>query len=179
MHTRIGPIQVVPFAVKSDIAFPCHDKLTLRLVPWSEQFPTLIQSHSPLSGHASIVVTCLRTSEQMLTDTRISTCLGIFHSASDTARHRFWYIENTRLDPASSFPAVPKSGNRVNYCGRNSSELSCMSSAAGNQSIVPALSESPQLCCKEGARRLVDIYLPLREGKSFTHSVIRTVHEPE
>ena len=25
----------------------------------------------------------------------------------------------------------------MNYCGRNSSELSCISSAAGNQSIVP------------------------------------------
>ena len=114
-----------------------------------------------------------------MTDTRISTCLGIFHSASDTARHRFWSIENTRLDPMSSFLVVTKSGNRVNYCGRNSSELSCMSSAAGNQSIVLGFSESPQLCCEEGARCLVDIYLPFREGKSFTHSDIRTVHEPE
>ena len=25
VHIRSGPIQVVPFAVKSDIAFPCHD----------------------------------------------------------------------------------------------------------------------------------------------------------
>ena len=25
MHIRSGPIQVVPFAMKSDIAFPCHD----------------------------------------------------------------------------------------------------------------------------------------------------------
>ena len=47
----------------------------------------------------------------------------------------------------------------MNYGGRNSSELSCMSSAAGNQSIVPGFSESSQLCCDEGARRLVDIYL--------------------
>ena len=69
MHTRSGPNQVVPFAVKSDIAFPCHDfaasdKLTLRHVPWPEQFPALIQRHSSLSGHAAIVVTCLSTSEQ-------------------------------------------------------------------------------------------------------------------
>ena len=114
-----------------------------------------------------------------MTDTHISTCLGIFHSASDTARHRFCSIENTRLDPTSSVPAVTKSGNRMNYCGRNSSELSCMSSAAGNRSIVPGFSESQQLCCEEGARRLVDIDIPFRECKSFTHSDIRTVHEPE
>ena len=95
------------------------------------------------------------------------------------ARHRFCSIENTRLDPTSSLPAVTKSGNRMNYCGRNSSELSCMSSAAGNQSVVPGFSESPQSCCEEGARRLVDIYLPFRECKSFTHSGNRTVHKPE
>ena len=117
--------------------------------------------------------------KKCLTDTHISTCLGIFHSASDTTRHRFCSIENTRLDPTSSFPAVTKSGNRMNYCGRNSSELSCMSSAAGNQSVVPGFSESPHSCCEEGARRLVDIYLPFRECKSFTASGIRTVHEPE
>ena len=56
----------------------------------------------------------------------------------------------------------------MNYWGRNSSELSCMSSAAGGQSIVPGLSESPQLCCEEGARPLVDIYLPFRECNSLT-----------
>ena len=67
----------------------------------------------------------------------------------------------------------------MNYCGRNSSELSCMSSAAGNQSIVPGFSESPQLCCEQGVRRLVGIYLLFRECKSFTHSDIRTVHEPD
>ena len=112
-------------------------------------------------------------------DTHISTCSCIFHSASDTARHRFCSIENTILDHTSSFPAVTKSGNRMNYCGRNSSELSCMSSAAGNQSVVPRFSESPQSCCEEGAGRLVDMYLPFRECKSSTHSGIRTVHEPE
>ena len=101
------------------------------------------------------------------------------HSPSDTARHRFCSIENKRLDPTSSFPDVTKLGNRMNYCGRNSSELSCMSSAAGNQSIVPGFSESPRLCCEEGARRLVDIYLTFRECKSFTHSDIRTVLEPQ
>ena len=149
-------------------------------MPWPEQFQTLIQSHSSLSGHASIVVTCFSTSVQMFDrHTHISTCIGIFHSASDTARHRFCSIENTRLYPMSSSPAVTKSGNRMNYCRRNSSELSCMSSAAGNQSIVPIFSESPQLCCEEGARRLVDMYLPFRECKSFTHSDNRTVHEPE
>ena len=114
-----------------------------------------------------------------LTDTRRSTCLGNFLSASDTARHRICSIENTRLEPVSSLPVVTKLRNRMNYCGRNSSELSCMSSAASGQSIVPGFSESPQLCCEERARRLVDIYLPFRECKSFTHSDIRAVHEPE
>ena len=150
MHTRSGPIQVVPFAMKSDIAFPCHDlrhqiSWHFELCLGRNSFRLLFQSHSPLSGHAPLSswpAWALRNN--CLTDTRISPCLGIFHSVSDTVRHRFWYIENTRLDPASSFPAVTKSGNRMNYCGRNSSELSCMSSAAGNQSIVPGFSESPQ-----------------------------------
>ena len=65
----------------------------------------------------------------------------------------------------------------MNYWGRHSSELSCMSSAADGQSIVPGFSESRQLCCEEGARRL-GIYPPFRECKSFTHSDIRPVHEP-
>ena len=41
----------------------------------------------------------------------------------------------------------------MNYCGRNSSEIRCMSSAAGNQSIVPGLPESQQLCCEEDLTR--------------------------
>ena len=107
--------------------FAASDKLTLRHVPWPEQFPALIQSHSSLSGHASIVVSCLSTSEQMFDrHTYRSTCLGNFHSASDTARHRFCSIENKRLDPTSSFPAVTKLRNRMNYCRRNSPELSCI-----------------------------------------------------
>ena len=65
----------------------------------------------------------------------------------------------------------------MNYCGRNSSELSSISLAAGGQSTVPGFSESPQLCCEEGAQRL-DIYLPFRECKSFTHSDFRAVHQP-
>ena len=60
----------------------------------------------------------------------------------------------------------------MNFCGRNSSELSCMSSAAGNQSIVPGLSEIPQLCCEEGARRLVDIYISPSESARASHTVI-------
>ena len=35
------------------------------IVPWPEQFPALIQSHSSLSGHASTVVSCLSIWEQM------------------------------------------------------------------------------------------------------------------
>ena len=147
-------------------------------MPWPEQFPALIQSHSSLSGHASIAVTCLSTSEQMFDRHTNKHFLGNFHYASDTARHRVCSIENTKLDPMSSFPAVTKLRNRMDYCGSNSSELSCMSSGAGNQSIVPGFSEIPQLCCEEGARRL-DIYLHFRECKSFTHSDIRAVHEPE
>ena len=95
-----------------------------------------------------------------------------------TAQHRVCSIWNARLDPTFSFPAVTKLRNRMNYLGRNSSELSCMSSAAGGHSIVPGFCECPQLCCEEGARRL-DIYLPFRECKSFTHIYIRAVHEPE
>ena len=60
----------------------------------------------------------------------------------------------------------------MNYCGRISSELSCMSSAAGGQSIVPGFSESPQSCCEEGAQRLVDIYLLFRECERASHTVV-------
>ena len=141
-------------------------------MPWPEQFPALIQSQSSLSSHAAIVVTCLSTSDQIFdTDTRRNMCLCNFHSASDTARHRFCSIENTRLDPTSSFPAVTKLRNWMNYCGRNSSELSCMSSAAGNQSIVPGFSESPQLCCEEGTRGLVDIISPSESARA-SHTAI-------
>ena len=106
-----------------------------------------------------------------MTDTRRSACLGNFRSGSDAARHRFCSIENTRLDPTSSFQAVTKLRNRMNYCGRNSSELSCISSAAGNQSMVPGFSESPQLCCEEGTRSLVDIISPSESARA-SHTVI-------
>ena len=173
MHTRSGPIQVIPFAVKSDIAVPCHDlrhqiswHFDLSLGRNSFQLQSKVITLWVATPLSSWPAWALRN--KCLTDTRISTCLGIFPSASDTAWHRFCSIENTRLDPTSSFPAVTKLGNRLNYCGRNSSEPSCMSSAASNQSVVPGFSESPQSCCEEGARRLVDIYLPFRECKSFT-----------
>ena len=106
-----------------------------------------------------------------MTDTRISTCLGIFHSASDTARHRLWSIENTRLDPASSIPAVTKSGNRMTYCGRNSSELSCMSSAAGNQSIVPGSSENRNYAAKK-KRVVLLILISSSDRATASHTVI-------
>ena len=70
-----------------------------------------------------------------MTDKSKSTCLGNIHSASDTARRRFCSMTNIILDsPTSSFQALTKLRNRVSFWGRNSSELSCMSSAAGGQS---------------------------------------------
>ena len=63
--------------------------------------------------------------------------IGNFHAVSDTARHRFCSIENTRLDPTSSFLAVTKLRNRLKYSRRNSSERSCISLAADGQSVVP------------------------------------------
>ena len=55
----------------------------------------------------------------------------------------------------------------MNYCGRNSSELSCMSSAAGSQSIVPGFSESPQ---KE--RDVLLIFIYPTESAPASHTVI-------
>ena len=108
--------------------FSASNTLTFRLVPWPEQFPALIQSHSTVSGHACVVspwaAWALRNT--CLTDTRRSTYLGNLHSPSDTARHRVCSIENTRLDPTSSFPVVIKLRNWMSFWGRNSSEFSCM-----------------------------------------------------
>ena len=115
-------------------------------MPWPEQFLTLIQCHSPLTGHASIVVTCSTTSEQMFD------------------RHTYKQV-------LGYLPFVTKSGNRVNYCGRNSSELSCMSSTAGNQSIVPGFSESRNYAAKK-ERDVLLIFISPSERAIASHTVI-------
>ena len=106
-----------------------------------------------------------------MSDTRRSTCLGNFHSASDTARHRFCSIENTRLDPTSSFPAVTKLRYRMNYCQSNSSELSCLSSAAGNQSIVPDSLKARNYAAKKECDVLL-IFISPSESARTSHTVI-------
>ena len=130
---------------------------------WPEQCSALIRSHSSMTGHPSIVVSCLSTSEQNVWPTHVDA------SASDTARRRFCSIENTRLDPTSFFPAVTKLRNRMNYCGRNSSELSCMSSADGGQSIVPRFSERPQSYYAAKKERGVLIFISPFESARASH----------
>ena len=59
----------------------------------------------------------------------------------------------------------------MNYYGRNSSELSCMSSAAGNQSIVPGLSETGNYAAKK-ERDVLLIFISPSESARASHTVI-------
>ena len=59
----------------------------------------------------------------------------------------------------------------MNYCGRNSSELSCMSSAAGNHSIVPGFSESRNYAAKK-ERNVLLIFISPSESERASHTVI-------
>ena len=58
----------------------------------------------------------------------------------------------------------------MNYLRRNSSELSCMSSAAGGQSIVPGFSESHNYAAKK--ERDVLLYISSSERARASHIVI-------
>ena len=105
-----------------------------------------------------------------LTHVKAHAYIGNFHSASDTSRHRLCSIENKRLDPTSSFLAVTKLRNRMKHWRGNSSELSCISLAAGGQSVVPWFSESLQLCCEE--ERDVLICISHSDSARASHTVI-------
>ena len=67
----------------------------------------------------------------------------------------------------------------MNYCGRNSSELSCMSSGAGNQSIVPDSLKARNHAAKK-ERDVLLIFISPSESARASHTVIfLAVHEPE
>ena len=65
----------------------------------------------------------------------------------------------------------------MNYCGRNSTKLSCMSSAAGGQSIVPGFSESPNYYAAKKERDVLLIFISPSESARPSHTVIGGLSE--
>ena len=59
----------------------------------------------------------------------------------------------------------------MSYCGRNSSELSCMSSAAGNQSLFPDSLKARNYAAKKECDVLL-IFISPSESAIASHTVV-------